>query len=129
MSRSPRDERVDRYLQGLPGQLPPAGLGERIIDRHLGRRRLRRWLPLAAAACLLTSVLAWQLGTPSGPGPRSALPSAALNDVRSVDRRLQAAYLAGAGEAELAPLWRARQRALAELQHSGEPSQRRQVRL
>jgi hypothetical protein len=130
--RDPRSEQVDRYLQRLPGAMPPAGLGERIVDLHLARRARRRWVPLAAAASLLAAVLLWQLGAqdpaPSAKGPLLAH-SPGLVDVRSVDRRLQAAYLAGASEDELAELWRARRLALAQLESAPPAVERRQVRL
>ena len=128
----PRDEQVDRYLHSLPGAVPPAALGQRIVDRHLARRARRRWIPLAAAASLGLAFLAWQqIATP----PLSETPrlapahSPALIDLRAVDRRLQAAYLAGASEAELADLWQARRQALAELESGPGQRERRQVRL
>lgn len=130
MSREPRDARVDRYLRGLPTDMPPAGLGQRIIDQHLSRRRLRRWAPLAAAASILLALLVWRAQGPAEPPPISASrPPAALIDLRSLDRQLQDAYLAGADGDELARLWQARDRAMAELQAPSEPSLRRQVRL
>ncbi len=130
MSRDPGEESVDRYLRGLPQQLPPPGLGEQIIDRHLARRRLRRWLPVAAAASLLLSLLVWQIGiSPAPPADSASPPSAALIDVRSLDRQLQAAYLAGADKDELARLWQARDQAVAELEAPSGPPLRRQVRL
>lgn len=128
----PHDEAVDRYLRRLPDAMPPAGLGDRIVDLHLARRARRRWIPLAAAASLLLAVLIWQQ---AGRAPEldAAAPalaeSPALVDVRSVDRRLQAAYLAGASEAELASLWQARRAALAELESGPSTRERRQVRL
>lgn len=130
MSRDPHEESVDRYLRGLPQQLPPPGLGEQIIDRHLARRRLRRWLPVAAAASLLLSLLVWQAGVgPESPTLAVSRPPAALIDVRSLDRRLQDAYLAGADKDELARLWQARDEAVAELEAPSVPPLRRQVRL
>ena len=130
--RDPRSEQVDRYLRRLPGAMPPAGLGDRIVDLHLARRARRRWVPLAAAASLLAAVLLWQLAA-QGPTPTAESPllahSQALVDVRSVDRRLQAAYLAGASEDELAELWRARRLALAQLESAPAAGERRQVRL
>lgn len=128
----PRDERVDRYLRQLPGAMPPAGLGDRIVDLHLARRARRRWIPLAAAASLLLAVLAWQqLFRSAAPTdePPALADSPALVDLRSVDRRLQAAYLAGASDAELASLWQARRAALAELESGPAARERRQVRL
>jgi hypothetical protein len=128
----PHQEPVDRYLRRLPQAMPPAGLGDHIVDLHLARRARRRWIPLATAASLLLAVLVWQQ-TERGPEPGSAAPvlakSPALIDLRSVDRRLQAAYLAGASEAELAGLWRARRVALAELESGLPTRERRQVRL
>ena len=128
----PRDEAVDRYLRRLPGAMPPAGLGDRIVDLHLARRARRRWIPLAAAASVLLALLVWQQ-TGRAPGTGSLAPelaeSPALIDLRSVDRRLQAAYLAGASEAELAGLWQARREALAELESGPTARERRQVRL
>ncbi|MCK7594527.1 hypothetical protein [Pseudomarimonas salicorniae] len=129
MSSDSRDRRVDDYLRGLPGAMPPADLGERILARHASRRRLRRLLPLAAAATLLAGFLAWRAQTPAAPPVLVVDPPAALLDLRSVDRRLQAAYLAGAGETELDRLWNAREQAVAELRGGGHGSGRRQVRL
>lgn len=129
----PRQREVDRYLRSLPGALPPAELGARIVNRHLARRARRRWLPLAAAASLLLALVAWQqLSVPPAPPVAPVLAagdSSALIDLRAVDRRLQSAYLAGASEAELASLWLARNQALAELESGGGQRERRQVRL
>lgn len=127
----PRDARVDRYLRDLPGALPPAGLGDRIVDRHLARRARRNGLPLAAA-CLLAAVLLWQqVGqnpVPTGEAPRR-VEAQALVEVRSVDRRLQAAFRGGASADELDALWRARREALAQLEAAPAAGERRQVRL
>lgn len=109
--RSDRDARIDRYLAQLPAGLPDADLGERVVERHLRRRRLRHaWPPLAAAAvATLWLVLAQGPLTTSSENQVSVDP--AWIEVRSTDRRLQAAYLAGAEPAELAALWRQRERA------------------
>ena len=106
-----RDARIDRYLSQLPVDLPDADLGERVVARHLRRRRLRRaWVPLAAAAAA-TLWLAFASGPMPTSGDAQARVDPALIEVRSADRRLQAAYLSGADSAELAALWRQRERA------------------
>lgn len=110
-SRYERDERLDRYLARLPVELPEAGLGERVVAQHLRRRRLRRaWASLAAAACF-TLWLAVAQGPMPPADPAAARVDPTLIEVRSADRRLQAAYLAGADAAELEVLWRQRERA------------------
>jgi hypothetical protein len=103
-------ERVERYLARLPGALPDAELGSRVVDRHLRRRRRRRLAaPLVAAAALALFFLLPALRVPSTPvGPVGANPDPVLLEIRSADRRLQAAYVAGAGPAELDALWRVR---------------------
>jgi hypothetical protein len=90
---------------------------------------LRRLLPPALAAGLLLAVLALPpepLRSPEQGVAASA--GSALADLRSADRRLQAAYLRGAGEAEKAALWQARAAALARIAQPAAPATR-QVRL
>ena len=123
--------KLDDYLRRLPAATPPAGLGQRIVDRHLRRRRLRRLLAPAMAAGLLLGVLALRPGAPDPPTEQAvatAGSSAALIDLRSADRRLQAAYLHGADEAQKAALWQARAAALARVEQPT-PAATRQVRL
>jgi hypothetical protein len=110
-AKSGRDQRVDRYLAQLPVELPAAGLGERVVALHLRRRRLRRaCAPLAVAAGLiLWLALAQRPMPPADVAAERVDP--ALIEVRSADRRLQAAYLAGADASELDALWRQRERA------------------
>ena len=129
MSEQPR---LDDYLRRLPTATPPAGLGTRIVDRHLRRRRLRRLLAPALAAGLLLGVLALRPGTPDPATEHtvaSAASRAALVDLRSADRRLQAAYLHGADEGQKAALWQARAAALARVEQPAPAATTRQVRL
>lgn len=106
----PREEALERYLAQLPSAHPDAGVGDAVIARHLRRRRLRRVLPPVAAAATL---LLW-VGM-HGPDPVTpAAPVLAIDpdvaEMRSIDRRLQAAYLEGATADELAALWAERGR-------------------
>lgn len=124
--------KLDDYLHRLPTATPPAGLGARIVDRHLRRRRLRRLLAPAVAAGLLLGVLALRPGAPDPATEHivaTAASRAALIDLRSADRRLQSAYLYGADEAQKAALWQARAAALARVELPPPAATTRQVRL
>lgn len=123
---------LDDHLRRLPTAAPPAGLGQRIVDRHLRRRRMRRLLAPALAAGMLLGVLALRPGAPDPATEHTvatAASRAALVDLRSTDRRLQAAYLHGADEAQKAALWQARAAALARVEQPAPATTTRQVRL
>lgn len=113
MSVDDPDDPVDAYLQRLPSAQPEARLRSEILDRHLQRRWRRLHLPpLAVAAVLAVCVI----GLPRSHAPRVDPAPAGPNvlattdsgwvELRSIDRRLQQAYLkGGAADAELDRLW------------------------
>lgn len=117
------DPQIRRYLADLPDPAAPEHLAPRIVAAHRGRRRRRAaGALLAAAACLVTMIavltplsevdrpdqLVRQPPAASAPAATSTRASAAMAEVRAIDRALQAAYARGAGDDELARLWEAR---------------------
>ncbi len=117
----PLDPRLARYLQALPGALPPPSLGDRVLARHRRRGRRRLTAQLAALAASLSLLVA----IPGGIGridPEPALTAvapdpAALGEVRALDRQLQAGYARGVDPAKLDTLWLARDAALQRIDH------------
>lgn len=113
------------YCDRLPDPALPAALHDATL--HAFRRRRARRTALLATAAGVTFVAIGMAGlrvlTPGAPAPQpsptasvavvAAIPSASRADaLRDIDRSLQAAYDAGASDAELAPLW-AQRHALA----------------
>ena len=131
MSAPQRPDPIERYLQRLPEALPRAGTGDAIVERHLRRRRLRRWAPPLAAAAAIVMLLLYlpRVSTPPPPAVQAAAQNPALAEVRSVDRRLQAAYLTAGSEAELDALWQQRRQAVARLEAAEAGSVRLEIRL
>jgi len=111
-------EGVGRYLQALPSAVPRAGVADLVIERHLRRRRLRRWAPLAlAAGVLLAASLEGLVSTAHMP-PHPAVtakPSDSWMEVRALDRQLQAAYVEGGSSVRLEQLWRQREAAMRQI--------------
>lgn len=105
---TPTDPLLQRYLHGLPPAEPEADLRARVLQANARRRARRRWaLPLAMAAAGALVMVAWTGLAP--PEPTAAAPDAVASaELRALDRRLQAAYLAPAAEAERELLWQAR---------------------
>jgi len=126
---SENDElQLQRYLKSLPTAEPPSGLGARILARHAQRRRRSRLLaPLAVAAALaLAAMLPLTLRSPSPEPTRHAAmaPDPALvEEIRSLDRRLQSTYLTAGDQASRDTLWQARLQAEARLR-DGSPAPR-----
>lgn len=117
---SPDDPRVERYLHGLPREAPDPALESQVLARHLRRRRWRKAMPVALAATLMVGLVSWQaMQHVTAPRSRGApeLSSAALAEVRAVDRALQEGYLVGMSQAELDRLWQRRAWAAEELAH------------
>lgn len=111
---------IRTQLQALPEVPAPPGLASSILRTQ--RRRLLRLHVGAAAgvvalACIaLLPYAAQDVAPPEAAGTFSAAkpPAAAVlqDDLRALDRTLQAAYDAGASEDDVAPLWTARARLL-----------------
>lgn len=119
MNQRERDnDRVDAYLARLPTALPDPGHVESVLDLHLRRRRWRTRLPPALAAAAVMAWLAWgplRTVEVSAPGPDPSN-TAAWAELRSADRRLQAAYRVGANEGRLARLWETRRDAAEQVE-------------
>lgn len=119
---------VDKYLRQLPSEHPDAALGNAILDRHLQRRWRRLHVPpLAAAALLAVCIISLpHRETPvAGPAPAAAPSLAPAGsgwvELRSIDRRLQQAYLSGGtAAAEIDQLWSRRELARHQLEHAGD---------
>ena len=108
------DNRIERYLHGLPKVEPDAGLAAQVIESHLRRRRLRRGA-LAMAASVVLGAMGWQILRPLPEVPSVAIaspPNSAWVEIRALDRQLQAGYLADMSEAELSRLWQRRKQAV-----------------
>src|SRR5688572_23514792 len=108
----PRLESWREHLAQLPEVDPPDALWVRL--QHLATpvpKRSRPLWPWAAAAAVLTAVLAW---------PRAEAPVVATvatapvvdQNLRLLDQELTLAYARQADEAELAALWQTRERLL-----------------
>jgi hypothetical protein len=128
-------DNMRRHLHALP----EPGLPDALWQRVDGARRLharRRRLGLGATAVALAAVLALPVlaplfdGSPAPHGPalvsqhapRSA--EEVLTELRAIDHALQAAYDRGASDAEIAPMWVARNELLAGSRPSRPAAQR-----
>lgn len=123
------NDSVDGYLARLPTALPDPEHADTVVGLHLRRRRWRQRLPPALAAAAVLAWLAWGplTSTDTSMHGEVASHSSAWVELRSADRRLQAAYLVGADDDRLAALWKSRQDA-AQLAVD-EPRVTRRVRL
>jgi hypothetical protein len=115
---APHDFDLKTYCDRLPDPAPPAALHDTTL-RAFRRRRTRRAALLATAAgvaCVaigMAGLQVWAPGTlapPTSPttsvAAAAAIPSASRADaLRDIDRSLQAAYDAGASDAEVEALW------------------------
>jgi hypothetical protein len=113
------------YCDRLPDPAPPAALHDATL-RAFRRRRTRRTALLATAAGVAFGAIGMagqRLLAPGAPAPHMPPPAsvaastvppagARTDALRDIDRSLQAAYDAGASDAEVAVLW-AQRRALA----------------
>lgn len=125
------DPSLRRQWQQLPDAPLPDGLWQR-LNVARGHRLRRRRIGLAAATLAIVAVVAlpWLL-PPDGtttPAPTTvasaapavqAPPADVASQLRALDRSLQAGYARNASDAELAPLWAARARLVAD---EGAPS-------
>lgn len=93
---------------------PPPALEGRVRRAYRRRRNGLRGAGAACALVLAAVLLAPSLGPHDTPA-QPAVPVATTPDptLQALDRALQAAYARGASDAELAPLWAARNQALA----------------
>lgn len=124
------DDSLRTYLAELPVPAPPATLWPK-LDRARTRRLRRHRVGIGVAGLAMLALLAVPVPVPQpdpgalhptapGVADRAALvvaspprSDAALGTLRALDRELQAAYARGASDQELAPLWSARDAALA----------------
>lgn len=126
-------DNLRQHLHALPEPDLPDALWQRVDGARRLRSRRRR-LGLGATAMALAAVLALPLlaplfdGSPAPPGPaivsqpapRSA--EEVLTELRAIDHALQAAYDRGASDAEIAPMWVARNELLASSRPSRAPA-------
>lgn len=115
---------VRRELHDLPEVPLPAALWQR-VDGGRRQKMRRRKLFTSAASLALVAVMAMPLLGPlfiaadAGPGQRLVAYQPAHGkrdiqaDLHALDQALQAAYDRGASDAEVAPMWVARQALLA----------------
>lgn len=107
---------LHQHLQALAQPPPPEALWPRLLQRRRAQVRRRRVLAGAASTglALLLGVMAWP---DPAPAPHATLKASATithapadidDSVRALDRALQAAYDRGASDAEIAPMWEAR---------------------
>ncbi len=144
----PSFDPVRRHLIGLPDPMPPDAVRARLVEHHAARFRRRRWpapIRLAAVACigaLLFVSSSWFFqrhdtdigaeraashaeadrqvdGRTNGPTQDMDL----IQNIRSIDRQLQAAYERGASPDELVSLWSMRESLLARggIGHAAKP--------
>ena len=113
------EQRLRRRLEAMPQLPPPAGLMPRVL--HARQRRLRTGrlaiggLGVLALAIVLLPRSPVPEDVPSAAAVAVAAPSLdgeVLEQIRALDRALQAGYDQGASEDELAPLWDARRQLL-----------------
>lgn len=105
-----------RRLEALPPPPLPPGLWPQLDRRRKRRIAVRRSASVAAIGLLAIAPLMvlWPAGsvrTPAASVPMAA--SAPDSAVSAIDHALQNAYARGASDDEIAPLWHARQRVLA----------------
>ena len=105
---------LHEYLRTLPDAKAPGGLWPRLLERRRQQRRRRR-TALAAASGTLALVLAVALWTPTVQEPARAVADdiELREQLHALDRALQAAYDRGASDAEVEPMWEARDALLA----------------
>ena len=115
---APHDFDLKTYCDRLPDPAPPAALHDATL-RAFRRRRARRAALLATAAgvaCVAIGMAGLQVLSPGALAPPTSptasvaaaatIPSASRADaLRDIDRSLQAAYDAGASDAEVEALW------------------------
>lgn len=130
--------RVREQLHALPEIPLPDALWQRVDDKRRQKLR-RRKLGVGIAALALAAVMAAPLLIPMFAGADRAqnepiaahLPMRAERDVqaelRALDHALQAAYDRGASDAEIAPMWVARDALLAGLQSSNSAFRRSRI--
>lgn len=116
---APTGQNLERYLRGLPQADPSPQLRQRVLQAVARRRARRRWsvpLALAASAALFALVGPGLVPRGKDPGPAKVSSGSFLDtEMRALDRRLQAAYLAPLDEAEREVLWQARSAAESRL--------------
>lgn len=129
---------VREQLHALPEIPLPDALWQRVDDKRRQKLR-RRKLGVGIAALALAAVMAAPLLIPMFAGVDRAqnepiaahLPMRAERDVqaelRALDHALQAAYDRGASDAEIAPMWVARDALLAGLQSSNSAFRRSRI--
>jgi hypothetical protein len=121
-AEAPPSPALLRYLQSLPGALPPAGLELRIM-RLRRRRRHGRRVALAAAAGLLLALLPhWRAEEPAPVRGFVGEQQAALQaEIRALDRELQLVHADGSLRRGEDGLWLAREAAARRLTDPGAP--------
>ena len=115
-------DEIHRALQALQDPPAPESLWPQVRmrrQRQVRRRRMATALASTGLAAALFVVLLKPETVPQQPPAFQQTAMAPASDdvdpqVRAIDRALQAAYEEGASDAELAPMWEARQALLAQ---------------
>jgi hypothetical protein len=128
--------RVHEQLHALPEIPLPDALWRR-VDAKRRQKLQRRKLGAGIAALALVAVIAAPLlapmfaGADRTPGEqiaaRPAVQHNAQAELRALDRALQAAYDRGASDAEIAPMWVARDALLVGLQSGNSAFRRNRI--
>jgi hypothetical protein len=124
-----QSNRMREHLDALPDVPLPESLWQR-VDAQRRKKILRRKLGMSAATLALVGVLAIPSSFDSHVDGRyevAAVPSVSLQpdiqaDVQAIDYALQAAYDRGASDAEIAPMWVARDTLLASTRPASTPA-------
>jgi hypothetical protein len=133
-----QSNRMRERFDALPEVPLPESLWQR-VDARRRKKILRRKLGLSAATLALVGVLAIYLPSQmfNGAGVDSSHEVAAAKpvsmprdiqaDVQAIDHALQAAYDRGASDAEIAPMWVARDALLASIRSGSAPAKRNRI--
>jgi hypothetical protein len=122
MDKTP--EGIRQALGHMPEPVPPDSLWPRLLlrrRRQVRRRRVVAGLASTGMVAAFVALLARPGWTPEPPPPPVAQPVRAAAghqldaQVRAIDRALQVAYVRGASDSEVAPMWEARRHLLAAL--------------
>ena len=130
--------RVRERFDALPDVPLPESLWQR-VDAQRRQKVLRRKLGMSAATLALVGVLAIYLPSQMFNGADVdsshevaaakpvSMPRDIQADVQAIDHALQAAYDRGASDAEIAPMWVARDALLASIRSGSTPTKRNRI--
>lgn len=130
--------RVRERFDALPDVPLPESLWQR-VDAQRRQKILRRKLGMSAATLALVGMLAIYLPSQMFKGANVdsghevaaakpvSMPRDIQADVQAIDHALQAAYDRGASDAEIAPMWVARDALLASIRSGSTPAKRNRI--